>query len=231
MDVLALLASPLLGPTVWRPVAQVLRRLGHTVALAPAARPARTPEQVVATTVEALPVGSRLVLVTHSNAGLYVPVLGRHREVVAHVFVDASLPPAAGSIPMASPALYAFLTGLADENGMLPPWSEWWEEDDVRALFPSAQARREVERDQSRLPLAYFGTTIEVHAGWDAAPSAYLAFGDTYSDERRAAAERGWPVRTMHGGHLHMLVDPEGVGAEIDALVSLLLRRDAVRRG
>jgi hypothetical protein len=179
---------------------------------------------------QALPTDARIVLVAHSNAGLYVPMLGRDRNVVAHVFVDAGVPPLTGSMPMAPPGLYRFVADLADDNGMLPPWTEWWDKDDVQRLFPNAQALRDVERDQPRLPLAYFRSAMEVSSGWDAVPSAYLAFGDTYADEHRTAAERGWPVRTMDGGHLHMMVDPEGVGSELDALVGLLLGRDTVRR-
>ncbi len=34
---------------------------------------------------------------------------------------------------------------------------------------------------------------------------------------------RGWSTTTMPGGHLHMLVDPEAVAAELDRLVSELL--------
>jgi hypothetical protein len=69
----AFLASPLLGPAVWRSAAEALTDLGWRV------------------------------LVAHSNAGLYLPRLGAEREVVANVYADAALPAAVGPTPMAPP--------------------------------------------------------------------------------------------------------------------------------
>ena len=57
-------------------------------------------------------------------------------------------------------------------------------------------------------------------AGWDDRPAAYLAFGDTYATERAAAAERGWPTRTMPGRHLHMLVAPAAVVTQLESLLA-----------
>jgi hypothetical protein len=55
--------------------------------------------------------------------------------------------------------------------------------------------------------------------GWETLPTAYLAFGDTYAEERSTAERRHWPVRTLPGEHLHLLVDPEAV---TDALLELI---------
>ena len=65
----------------------------------------------------------------------------------------------------------------------------------------------------------YFDGAVPSPSGWAALPAAYLAFGDTYDHERAAAGRRGWPVQTLSGGHLHMLVDP---GAVTQALLELL---------
>ena len=69
------------------------------------------------------------------------------------VFVDAGLPPRAGTFPVAPSEFRAFLEGLADHEGALPAWTEWWG-DEVSGLFPSAGVRDEVEAEQQRLPLA-----------------------------------------------------------------------------
>jgi hypothetical protein len=58
-----------------------------------------------------------------------------------------------------------------------------------------------------------------VPAGWDQVPAAYLALGDTYPAERGEAARRGWPVNTLAGAHLHQLIDPAVVAAEITTLM------------
>lgn len=160
-----------------------------------------------------------LVLVPHNNGGAYVPELAMQRPVVAAVFVDAVLPPPEGRTPLAPPALLNVLRERADEDGLLPPWTHWWNETDVATLFPDAPARAAVEREQQRIALTYFEDARAGAAGWDNLPGAYLAFGDTYAAERDDAAQRGWPVRTLQAGHLHQLTDPDEVA---DTLSDLL---------
>jgi hypothetical protein len=72
------------------------------------------------------------------------------------------------------------------------------------------------------LPLSYFQACLPVPSGWERMPCAYLAFGDTYAVEREDAVRRGWPVRTLDGRHLHMLVDPDAVAEAIEDLVQQL---------
>jgi hypothetical protein len=217
----ALLPSPLLGPRVWRPVAEGLRAAGWTVLPTAAPRQApRTWRDVVEDLLTQLPAEREVVLVPHSNAGLFVPALRARRPVVGTVFVDAGLPPPAGSVPLAPTALLDHLATLSGPDGRLPPWSEWWPPVEVAGLFGSAGTAREVLAEQARLPLDYFRATMPVPRGWDEGlPAAYLAFGETYAAERADAAERGWPTRTLAGRHLHMLVDPVGVTS---ALVELI---------
>lgn len=221
--VLALLPSPLLGPTSWQPVAAHLLQTGWRVVTPVAAQAApRTPEDVLRSLLAALPGNQDLVLIPHSNAGLYVPALTAERRVAAYVFVDAGLPASHGRVRLAPPALLDFLRQKADNDDLLPPWTHWWNQADVASLFPNATARRQAEREQQRLPLSYFSQSLPVPAGWDNKPGAYLAFGDTYLPERQDAATRGWPVATLAGGHLHMLVDPPRVAAEISNLLAAL---------
>jgi hypothetical protein len=218
--VLVLLPSPLLPALVWHPVAQRLAETGWQVAEPPApAERLGTAEQVRAWFLSAIPADRDSILVPHSNAGLYVPCLAGERRVAGFVFVDAGLPPAAGQVRLAPEQFYAFLAGKADQDGLLPPWTQWWDED-ISGLFPSRQARERVEREQPRLPLSYFAGSLPAPRGWDDRPGAYLGFGQTYEAERAAAAARGWPTAELDGQHLHQLVDPAGVAAEISALLA-----------
>lgn len=220
---LCLLPSPLLGAAVWAPVASELTREGHAVTLLTTADEApHTPHDVVEVFVRQIPGDRPVVLVPHSNAGLYVPALTARRDVAANIFVDAGLPPASGSVAVTPPALYTFLEERADDDGLLPPWTQWWDEADVAPLFPNGDVRREVEADQRRLPLSYFSHRVHVPQEWDRTPAGYLAFGDTYAGEKAQAAARGWPVRTLTGHHLHMLVEPEKVALEISSLAESL---------
>jgi hypothetical protein len=181
--------------------------------------PVRTSAEVLDAYLAALPTDADVVLVPHSNAGAYVPQLAVQRQVVATVFVDAILPPASGRVPLAPPALLDVLEAKADEQGLLPPWTSWWDEADVASLFPNAESRAAVHRNMQRLPLSYFKETLAVPAGWDSRPGAYLAFGETYAAEHDDAAHRGWPVHSLPGGHLHQLNDP---GRVADTVLGLM---------
>lgn len=184
------------------------------------AAPIVTGDDVLAAYRAALPANRDLVLVPHSNAGAYVPELSLDLSILAEVFVDAVLPPPSGQTPLSPPALLDLLRGRADDEGLLPPWTEWWDETDVGALFPDASGRAAVEREQQRIPLAYFEGARAVPAGWDAVPAAYLAFGDTYATERDDAAQRGWPVHTIQqAGHLHQLTAPNEVAETLGAML------------
>lgn len=224
----AFLASPLLGPAVWRSAAEALSDLGWRVLAVPGPAEAPTgPAEVLQHLLGCLPTGPALALVAHSNAGLYLPRLGAEREVVANVYADAALPAAVGPTPMAPPPMLDLLKQLVDNDGLLPPWTEWWEEVELASLLPDAASRAAVVADQQRLPMTYFTATIEAPVGWTTKPAAYLAFGDTYHIERDQATRWGWPVETLNGGHLHPLVAPESVAKALDKLLRRQLDRPA----
>jgi hypothetical protein len=217
---LALLPSPLLGPLAWQPVAQLLAAQGWDIVTFPTVTAVPTAQAVLDTFLDALPVHRELVLIPHSNAGAYVPALTAQRSVVGIVFVDAVLPPKRGRIPLAPHAFLDYLRGKADADGMLPAWTDWWEEADVAALFADSGTRARIEREQPRLPLSYFEDSLPVPEGWDNRPAAYLAFGDTYSCEREEAERRQWPVITAPGMHLQLINDPLQVATDLLNLMS-----------
>jgi pimeloyl-ACP methyl ester carboxylesterase len=209
-----LIPSPLLGPATWEPTARALERRGwrarvpslHCVARgAPPYWPAAV--EAIARSAGDEPV----VLVPHSNSGLFVPaVLGALGEQVRGVvFVDAALP---------GEGYYAqrdFLTALVDADGLLPPWTSWWQEPDVAELFPSAEVRARVEAEQARMPLAYYDHVPPAPDGWDRPPCAYVWFAEPYDTGAEQVSARGWPTRHVPGHHLHMLVDPDAVATAV----------------
>jgi hypothetical protein len=221
---LCLLPSPLLGPACWRPVAEALSDSGWAVAgVAMPRRPPRSWADALGTFLAAVPDDRDVVLIPHSNAGLFVPALAAKRRAVGYVFVDAGLPPAdADRVPMIPAEFYEMLAGLADGEGVLPLWTQWWAREDMSVLFPSARVQAEVEAEQQRLPLSYFAESMPIPPGWADRPGAYLAFGETYAADRAAATAGGWQVSTLAGEHLHMLMDPSEVAAAIAGLVRSL---------
>lgn len=214
-----LVPSPFLGPAVWEPVAAVLRDDGRAVTVVGYPDTPRSPDDVLAALLGQTAGNDRLVLVPHSNAGLYVAALASRREVSAVVFVDALLPGPTDQTPVAPQELADSLAGMADQDGLLPPWTEWW--DDVGELFPDHTSRRRVEAEQHRIPLGYLRGMVPTPAGWEAMRTSYVAFGSIYAAEITEATRRGWQVRTLPGRHLHMLAQPR----EVAALVSQLSER------
>lgn len=103
---------------------------------------------------------------------------------------------------------------------MLPPWTKWWPEQDVASLFPDPDVRARIEREQPGVRLEYFRGSVHAPRGWDRRPCGYLAFGGAYAEETQEAQRRGCSVRTLDGGNLHMVVDPQTVAEHIDELLT-----------
>lgn len=211
---LVLIHSPFLGPAMWRATAGVLEDMGRGVLVPSLAGVAAGPPPFWPAGVEAIvrSAGDHpVVLVPHSNAGLYVPaVVARLGDQVrGAVFVDAALP---GAGHHTTPE---FLRRLATEDGRLPPWTSWWDDADVAELFPDAEVRAAVEAEQPRMPLAYYEHLPPAPEGWATAPCAYLWFGRPYDQGAAQAAASGWPTVHLPGGHLHMLAEPHAVAEAI----------------
>lgn len=217
--VFVLVHSPSVGPLTWTPVAASLRARGHQsivpslLAVADAGPPfwPRVVDAVTAV-MSRLDPDRPVVLVAHSNAGLFIPLLVTHatRPVRGCLFVDAALPASVGSTPVVPAEL---LHGLRAKvtDGRLPPWTEWWDEGDVAPMFPDPEIRAAVTAEQPWLPLAYYEQLVPVPAGWDDQPCGYLVFGPPYDRLAADARGRGWLIDELPGQHLHQIVDPDGV--------------------
>jgi hypothetical protein len=221
-----LVHSPSVGPLTWAPVAQRLASLGH-LALVPslldvgAGAPPFWPRVAdrVNTMIAELAAGRPIVLVAHSNAGLFVPTIvdAATRPVAACVFVDAAMPARNGATPAAPPDLLDFLRTKAID-GRLPPWTTWWDEADVAPMFPDPDTRTSISAEEPRLPLSYYEQRLPVPDGWDDRPCGYLLFGPAYDGEAQDARERGWRVEHIPGEHLHQIVDPDAVAERLIAM-------------
>lgn len=214
--IFVLVHSPALGPSTWRPVAGELTAAGHRVVVPSllhlaAHGPPFWPRVVSAVREELGRAGggAPIVLVAHSNAGLFVPLISADlgRAMLGSVFVDAALPSREGPTPAATPEALELLRPLAVE-GRLPRWTDWYDEEQLAPLFTGAVMREEVMAEQPRLPLAYYEQLIPVPAGWDQHQCAYLQFSPPYQPMADDARARGWRVVQLHGAHLHHIVKP-----------------------
>ena len=222
-----LVHSPVVGPTTWSPVANVLRERGHVVdgpSLVDAAvlNPP-SPRLLVQRAAKSVTAGPDEVItvVTHSNAGIFGPAIGRalSPRQVLYIFVDAPIPPSQGTAEIAPPEFLAHLREIA-VDGLLPPWTEWWDEADVTPMLPADQQLRDaLIAEQPRLPLSYYEQTIYMPEGWDEQPCAYIYFGPPYDDVASELGQRGWAIRHVPGLHLNAVIAPDAVA---DAIVDVV---------
>ena len=93
-----------------------------------------------------------------------------------------------------------------------------WRDEDLREDLPDEFARQQMLAEVQPRSLGFFEEVMPVVAGWPDAPGGYLLFTQGYGCFLEQAERAGWPSRTFHAGHFHMLVDPVAVAA---ALVEL----------
>ncbi len=182
--------SPLLGPAVWAPVAQQLAATGWSATIASGLRSApRTPEGVIRSCCARRPTWTATLSLFSTATPAASSAVAHSRRVIATVLVDAALSLVEGAAPFTPPAFYEFLASRADDDGLLSPWTRWWDDADIATLFPGADVRASVEREQQRLLLAYFSQSLDVPGGWDEVPSSVLpGIRRTAADERDQAA-------------------------------------------
>lgn len=222
---LVLVHSPLVGPSTWGPVARALEERGRRVVVPSLSDAGASGSPTWRTFAEVLVSAlakddDPLVLVAHSGAGPFIPVVGDEidRDVRGYAFVDATIPARQGRTPVVPPAFLDFLARRAEE-GRLPRWSRWWDEEDIRAIVPDPDLLRRLDDEMPRLPLSYFEDAVPVPPGWPNAPCAFLRLSEGYEPEAVEAESRGWPTARLSGEHLHMVVAPEEVaGSLLDLL-------------
>jgi len=221
MVAFVLVHSPLVGPLTWAPVAAVLRERGYAVAV-PSLAGCAAPywrNHIARVADAAADLGDeQIVAVAHSGAGPLLPLVAQAFGTRARgcIYVDAMLPTAGGSRIAQLPPGFATELAVSASDGLLPRWGAAWPPRLWEQLIPDAALRQAFRAELEPAPLAIY--TEPIPESPVAVPSAYLQFSEAYDSDAVAAAERGWLVRRIDGGHLHMLVEPWDV---TDALIEL----------
>ena len=222
---LVLVHSPLVGCEIWEPVARDLAADGYAVAVPDLAGTLRAgpPYHLrQARVIAGSAAGQAAILIGYSRAGPLLAAAGAmlENDLRGYLFVDARLPmPGRSWMQTTSPDLAARLRGMAGPQGLLPPWSRWWGEDELAALVPDPALRRKFAAGCPRLPLAMVEEAYPPAAGWPAAPGAYLQLSEAYHDEAAHARELGWPVKVQLSHHLAVLTQPSQVASAIRTLI------------
>jgi pimeloyl-ACP methyl ester carboxylesterase len=223
---LLLVHSPLVGRGTWAPIASDLAADGYTVTVPDLAGTvtAGPPYHLrQAQVIVESAAGQPAILIGHSRAGPLLATAGTMlgEKARGYVFVDARLPsPGRSWLETGSPDLAARLRDMADPQGWLPPWSQWWGEEELAALLPDPVVRRRFAAECPRLPMAMFEEIYPSTPGWPNAPGGYLQLSKAYKGEAGRARQLGWPVGQRLSHHLALLTEPGQVARELRKLIS-----------
>jgi alpha/beta hydrolase family protein len=222
-----LVTGPLVGASSWAPTADRLRAAGARVHVPDVlARLGGAPSWSAWTShlVELVSPDDEPILIGHSSASTLVVDLATKIHVSGLIIVDGDIPPASGSAPPIRATFHEFISGLADEDGLLPPWSQWWVKDRRRAQLVGIDALaldpgsfESFEMGLPRMTLSWFDDVIDL-APWGHIPAGYIQLSAIYDHAAEEALRRAWPVRRMQGTHLHPTLKPDETAAAIQAV-------------
>jgi hypothetical protein len=224
---LALLVhSPLVGPSTLLPLARQLEVLGWSTVVPDLRNAIGSPQEFVAA---ARPLELPELVVGHSGAGAFLPVVAQVSDARATVFVDAVLPHS--DCPyLPSKDFTALLDRLHVSDGLLPPWNDWWTPEVMARLVPDDALRRRLVDEIVRVPRSFYDASFELPQGWYSRPAGYLQLSPAYDAEATRADDWGWPVARLDGKHLDVAVRPVVVAHHVDDLARLLLARPTLDR-
>ena len=190
----------MVGASSWAPISDRLRAAGARVHVPDVlARLGGAPSWSAWTShlVELASSDDEPILIGHSSASTLVADLATKIQVRGLIIVDGDIPPASGSAPPIRATLREFISGLADQDGLRPPWSQWWLKDRRRAQLVGIDALaldprsfESFEKDLPRMTLNWFDDVIDL-APWDHVPARlYSAFSDLRSRGRGSLGSR-----------------------------------------
>lgn len=223
-----LVHSPLVGPSTWEPVAALLGKRGHapvvpslTAVLDGGAPYYRRLSAVIAAAIDRHVGDGPVVLVGHSGAGALLPAVAdaTSAAVAGAVFVDAVLPhPGRSWFATVPPEMREQLAAAA-QDGLLPPWHEWFPPGTVEALLPDADQRSRFCAGLHRVPLAYFEEPAPDLPDLSPSHSAYLQLSEAYTAEADRAERDGSRTIRRKAHHLAVLTEPHETAAALEELI------------
>lgn len=210
-----LVHSPLVGPEVMQPLAAVLVGMDAAVA-APDLRPALSERgrPFRETYVELAARIRADVVIGHSGAGVYLPLIADRLHADIVTYIDAHVP---DDQPVHTPTgeTLAFMDDHTQADGLMAPWPRWWPEQTLVGLVPDPSLREQIARGAPRVPRRIYDESVPMPSGWTERPAAYLQTSAAYDAHRIRAERYGWPSGRVDGGHLDLAAAPEATAASL----------------
>ncbi len=224
-----LIPSPLLGPSSWRPVGEVMVELGQSVQIAdPTMTTTADYDHITPWLNDILampppPDDMATVVVTHSAACPRAPLvvdelLHKGWNVQAMLLVDGRFP-TGEPFAISQPRYAAMLDGMIRPDDYLPPWPRWWGSL-VEGLVVDPVARDLVFNEAAPIPRSLFDQPCPVPELPPTVGRGFLSFGPGYSQACDQAFDAGWMTIRLSGDHLHQVVAPRPVAAILMAMVA-----------
>jgi hypothetical protein len=222
-----LVHSPLVGSATWDLVAADLARRGYQVGVPDLTGTVTAGSPYCVRQAEVIARGASgqpAVLIGHSGAGPLLAAAGAILDQVrGYLFADAGLPiPGQTWMETVQAELVAQLREMTDDQGWLPPWPQWWDEETLAGLIPDPAVRAHFAAGCPPLPLAMFEEVHPPAPRWPDAPTAYLQLSEAYADQAARARELGWPVAQLMSHHLAPLTHPALVAESLHELLGQL---------
>lgn len=161
------------------------------------------------------------VVIGHSGAGVFLPIVADRTGATASIFIDAVVPDTDSEF-QPSARFTEFLDGIPTADGLLAPWHEWWPTDSMSQLVPDESARRRIEAEIPSVPRSFYDEAVALPASWWTRPAAYLQLSPAYDDDRSRADKWGWPTHQLAGSHLDLVVHPDLVAEHVTELAALI---------
>lgn len=230
-----LIPSFLIGPEIWRGVAEVLEMLGQTV-LIPS--PGRTkPDDTdhlgpwLGDVLQVMPPKTEgpVVVVGYSATTPRLPMvvdalLSRGVDVVAMLMVNGRIPED-GVVPTERDSPFMdTLDALVRPDDYLPPWHRWWGSM-VEDMLPDDEQRQRIFGECKATPRSVFDQPIPAPDLPRSIGIGFLGLGDMYRPSYDYAVGEGWAVTRVDGEHLDLVVQPVLVAG---AMLSLCRRAEAL---
>lgn len=233
---IALIHNPLLGPTSWRPTAEVLAKGGHQIILPSLGAAMAGPgpyysacAQAVAKTIGQAAPKEGVVLAVHAAASsLLAALIGASPAPVrAAIFVDSEFTHAGRSWLESRPIeVTEMITGLAKE-GRLPKWDQWWLQSNLADAVQDKRVREALLTELVQAPLAYFHERAPPNDPVKGVRIGYLLLSEHNRPRLEDARWMRWLVREEMTGHLGSMNHPDRVAAALEALASDLVTKAA----